>query len=265
MKIVVLNSKGGVGKSTISIQVASAYIFSKTGKKISHYEFDDENQDSMSFRSSEVMSVNASQVARTDLRSDITDIILEHENLVLDIGANKTTVYFLEALIDSGMIHAIDLFIIPLMDGENDALSAVRIYHLLKDIDNEIKVLFALNRVNSSRDINSQFNIFLGDNREVFNDRGVIEEVPNSDREYIKVEDSDAVKYSKNFGMTIYELANLDRDLGKEIRDAIKSRADKQVIKVLSFKKFVKDSCKDYLRSNLEPIFSKLDRKLKSR
>jgi cellulose biosynthesis protein BcsQ len=259
MKIAVVNSKGGVGKSTISIQIASIYLYTKFNTVIEHFEFDDENEDSKAFVNSKVINRHTQSVAKTNLRDTITDILLDYEHLVFDIGANKTTTYFIDALIDTGMMSQIDLFIIPLMDGENDAISAIKIYNQLKEEDSNTKILFALNRVNTNRDINSQFNLFLGDKRGVFNDSGLIDTIAKEDRKYITIEDSDSVKYSKNFGTTIWELAKLQRDISQEIKDALANNESKETIRMLSFKKGVKDDCQDYLNINVDPSFEIID------
>jgi hypothetical protein len=259
MKIAVVNTKGGVGKSTISIQVAAIYLHNKFNTVVEHFEFDDENEDSKAFVNSKVMNRHTQSVAKTNLRDTITDILLDYEHLVLDVGANKTTTYFIDALIDSGMMPKIDLFIIPLMDGENDALSAIKVYEQLKDEDSSVKILFALNRINTNRDLYSQFNVFLGDKRGVFNDSGLIDQIAKEEQHYITIEDSDSVKYSKNFGTTIWELATLDRNIAQEIKDALTNNESKETIRMLSFKKGVKDDCQDYVKINLDPSFKKLD------
>jgi len=263
MNIAVINSKGGVGKSTISIQVAASYLYDTFKLKANHFEFDDENEDNKAFEKSEIINTFNEKVYRTNLRDRITDILLEYENIVFDIGANKTTTYFVDALKESGMMPKIDLFIIPLMDGENDALNAIKIFNTLKDEDASSKIIFALNRININRDIYSQFNVFLGDKRGVFNDNGLIDQIDIMYREYISIEDSDAVKYSKNFGLSIYELSALDRDISGEIKTALKNNESKETIRMLSFKKGVKDDCDVYTKNILKPAFQILNKILK--
>lgn len=264
MNIAIINSKGGVGKSTISMQIASAYLYQTTSKVVNHFEFDDENRDNISFVHSNIVKTHTQEVEKSNLRDKLTDILLENDNVVIDVGGNKTTVYFIRALLESGMNHNIDLFIIPLMDGESDALSAIKIYEIVKEASPSTPVLFALNRLQKNADVKTQFNVFLGDERGIFNDEGLIEKIPQEDRNIISIEDNEVIKYSKNFGLTIWELAHINRDLGKEVQDAIESGASSQHIKILSFKKGVKDDCISFLNNQLTPIFTKFDDLLKT-
>ncbi len=263
MNIAIINSKGGVGKSTISMQIAATYLYQSTAKVVNHFEFDDENRDNLSFENSNIVKINTQEVEKSNLRENLTDILLENNNVVIDVGGNKTTVYFIRALLESGMNHNIDLFIIPLMDGESDAISAIKIYNIVREASANTPVLFALNRVQQNADLKKQFNIFLGDERGIFNDEGIIESVKEDDRNMIAIEDNEVIKYSKNFGLTIFELANINRDLDREVKEAIENRASSQDIKILSFKKGVKDDCNEYLENTLEPIFKQLDLLLK--
>ena len=260
MNIVLINSKGGVGKSTISMQIASTYIFQTTGKKVNHFEFDDENQDNISFKKSSIINTYSQKVDKTNLRETLTDILMDYTNVVIDVGANKTTVNILDALLKSGMIFKVDIFIVPIMDGESDANSAIKIYQKIKDMDENATIVFALNRLHTNKDVNSQFDIFLGDDRSIFNEKGIIESIPQKDRHIIKLEDSDVIKYSKNFGLTIWELALTNRDIGIEIKDALNKETNKELIKTLSFKKGIKDDCLNYLKTNLHPTFLEIDK-----
>jgi cellulose biosynthesis protein BcsQ len=259
-KVVVLNAKGGVGKSTISMQVVVPYLFTRhENSVINYYEFDDENEDSKSFINSKLVKSNQIKVIDSNLREVVVDIILRDESMCIDVGANKTTSYFIASLIDSGMIDAVDLIIIPLADGELDAINAIELYYKIKESKSEVKVLFILNRYNTLRDIHSQFDIFLGDKRGFFDTQGLIENLAEGDRNYITLPDSDTIKYCRSFGTTVWELAHLDRDLAGQLKEAIKEKKDKQEIKMLSFKKALKGDCELYTKNSLEPIFEKID------
>ena len=62
-KILILNAKGGVGKSTISMQVVVPYLYLRGEKEIvNYYEFDDENEDSKSFINSKLVNSNQIKV-----------------------------------------------------------------------------------------------------------------------------------------------------------------------------------------------------------
>ncbi len=54
--IIIPQTKGGVGKSTVAIQVITPYLYKKHGKKITNIEIDDENNDSKSFTRTEIVN-----------------------------------------------------------------------------------------------------------------------------------------------------------------------------------------------------------------
>ena len=258
-KIAVINTKGGVGKSTISMQLLVPYLYQKFNTPISFFEFDDENEDSISFEKSRLVWLEKVKVSGQDLREELREIMLLENHVVMDVGANKTAVYVLDSLIESGMIYALDAVIIPLMDGELDATSAVNIYQKIKQANSEVKTLFALNRWNETRDIQLQFDIFLGDKYGFFDTKGAINYVNEEDRHYVVLSDSDAIKYSRAFGVTLWELANMPMDVDNELKNALKAGASKEEIKRLSFKKSLKNDCERYNEKILCHAFKKLD------
>jgi len=259
-KVVVLNAKGGVGKSTVAMQVIVPYLYMKNKKEpIDYYEFDDENEDSKSFINSKLTKSTQIKVQDSNLRDSVTDVVLSDNFACIDVGANKTTNYFLGSLIDSGMIHAIDLIVIPLADGELDAINAIELYYKVREITKEINIVFVLNRYNELRDLYTQFDIFLGDKRGFFDKKGFIENILDSDRNYVTLADSDAVKYCRSFGVTVWELATMQRDLDAQLKEALKNKKDKQTIRLLSFKRALKNDCELFTSKNLEPIFEKFN------
>ncbi len=259
-KIAVINTKGGVGKSTVSMQLVVPYLYQKFKQPVSFFEFDDENEDSISFEKSRLVWLEKVEVAGKDLREELRDILLLENHIVMDVGANKTAVYVLESLIDSGMVYMLDAVVIPLMDGELDAVSAITIYQKLKNAHPAIKTIFVLNRWNESRDLEHQFDIFLGDKYGFFETKGVINYIDQKDRNYLVLSDSDAIKYSRAFGVTVWELANQNIDVDRELKEAIAQGASKEEIKRLSFKKSLKRDCERYNERILQKAFAKLDR-----
>ncbi len=258
-KIAVINTKGGVGKSTISMQLVVPYLYQKFKNPISFFEFDDENEDSISFEKSKLVWLEKVRVAGRDLREELREILLLDNHICLDVGANKTAVYVIDALLDSGMIYTLDAAVIPLMDGELDATSAIQIYQKLKNANPNLKTIFALNRWNENREVESQFDIFLGDKYGFFDTKGVINYIDERDRNYLVLADSDAIKYSRAFGITLWEFANQSLDVDKELKEAIAKGASKEEIKRLSFKKALKIDCEKYNQRILRKAFKKLD------
>ena len=262
LKILVANAKGGAGKSTVSMQVLVPYLFRNSNEQVVLYEFDDENEDSKSYADSRIVKTEQIKVSNKNMRDELQNILISDTTLCIDVGANKTATMVIDALKDSGMIFYLDLVVIPMMDGEIDAVSALNMYISLKDAHPELKVIFALGRANLSRDMFCQFDIFLGDKRGVTNDGGMVEMIQYEDRLYFPVHDSDAIKYSRQFGSTVWELARINRDIDVELKEAIMSGHDTQRVKLLSFKRSLKKDCANYLDTTLDPAFKMLDQRL---
>lgn len=237
------------------MQLIAPYLYLKNEYPISYFEFDDENEDATTFNKSSLIWLEKVNVLGLDLREQLRDILLLENSLCMDVGANKTTVYILDALFDSGMIYALDLVAIPLMDGEVDAASALDIYHKVKKENPNLKTVFVLNRWNENREIESQFDLFLGDKYGFFGTKGVINYIDEKDRNYIVLADSDAIKYSRGFGVTLWELANSKDDIDNELKEAIKKGFSKEDIKKISFKRALKKDCQDYRDIYLKKSF----------
>lgn len=257
LKILVLSSKGGVGKSTVSMQIVIPYLFEKNNKNsISLYEFDDENIDSLSYGGSRLSNRESIDVEEFMIMEKFIEILSKDEFCCIDVGGNKSTSLCLDTLNDCGMISQVDLAIIPLLDGEQDAINAKSVYNRLKEMDSSVKIIFALNRVKNQKFVEYQFDNFFGDIRGIFDDKdALIHNIENKDA-YICVDDSDMIKYSRKFGMTIYEIAEQDRDFIVEFKNANEEKQKK----LIAFKNYIYQNAKRYFENTIQLCYRRLDK-----
>jgi len=262
LRVAVISSKGGVGKSTISMQLVVPYLFEKNNNQVvSHYEFDDENNDSSSFGASILTKRKQVSVASPLLREELAEIFAKDEALCLDIGANKTTMTVIEALNDSGMINFLDLVVIPILDGEQDAVNASFIYSVLKGYNKNLKFVFVLNRVKNTYYVHYQFENYFGDVRGIFQHiNSVVDNLFEEDRKnYVLMLDDEIIKYSRRFGLTIYEMEKQKKDFIKALRSSFSNLSEEDEIKLLSFKNYISKSASSYAEDILYVAFDKID------
>ena len=221
MKAIIINTKGGVSKSTIAIQIVATYILRKYTKSYL-FEFDDENLDSENFTESQIISKRV-EVGNGDyLSKTVTKLLAKKsDNLVFDIGGNKTTTLFIDALKKSNMSMAVDLFIIPIGSGSQDVVNAFKTYKLINDLG--INIIFALSRSRHE----------IGHPRIKYQYRDFFNTFPN--HKYFILEDSDAIDLSRELKKTIYEITidtDVQDDLFKIRNDAYLDGNDKLVVEV---------------------------------
>jgi len=261
-KILVISSKGGVGKSTISMQIATPYLYINNDKKpISYYEFDDENQDHLSFKNSDLSVRESIEVSDNFLRDRLADIFSKDEAICVDIGGNKTTTLALKAFRDSGMIDLVDLVIIPLLDGEQDGINASVVYNTLQHIKPNIKVLFILNKVKNKINFEYQFENYFGDPRGLFDTKYALKTYLKDDdfENYAIMLDDDIIKYSRRFGMTIYEISEENKDYVTKLRKNIPNYTHEKETRLICFKTYIDNSSKEYYNTVILPIFNQID------
>ena len=262
LKVAVVSSKGGVGKSTVSMQLVVPYIFERCGKQsVRHYEFDDENNDSASFGASALSTRGQVSVSSPLLREELAEIFAQDEALCLDIGANKTTMTLIEALHDSGMINFLDFVVIPILDGEQDGINASFIYSVLKGYNDKLKFIFVLNRVKDLEYAQYQFENYFGDARGIFkNINAVVDNLFEEDKDnYLLMLDDEIIKYSRRFGLTIYEIEQQKKDFIKALEGSFANLSTKEEIKLLSFKNYIAKSASSYVNDVILKAFDKID------
>lgn len=260
LKVIVLSSKGGVGKSTISMQLIAPFLYEFSGKTtIAYYEFDDENSDCLSYGDSHLTSRQIVEVSSPILREELAQIFHKDETACFDIGGNKTTTIVLDAFQESGMIHFVDLAVIPLLDGEQDGINAIIIYSMLKDMRPDLKFIFILNRAKNHRYVEYQFDNYFGDIRGIFeNNNSVKNCLFDHDDNFITLIDDDIIKYSRRFGLTIYEIAQQNKNFIDLLKINLKNMSNEQEVKLTSFKNYIKNASDSYYENVLKLGFEKL-------
>lgn len=251
-KIVVINNKGGVGKTTSSNELFAPFLsFENDMKPTLVYEFDEENIHGAKYINSDCIEFSPQKVTGVNLEENIANILLSDSHTVIDIGANKSTTYFLEALEKSALDQIVSLMAIPLSDGEQDALNARTIYRKIRKMNEDIPILFILSRYNPSRELEYQFDYFFD---------SLLPYIEEKDRNWIALNDSDTIKFARREGKTVFELSYDNIDFKNQINKAIKKRKSQEKIKELSRKNRLFKDCIEYRKEILIPAFNKIKR-----
>ena len=245
MTIAVVNTKGGASKSTVAFQVAAASFLAKN-QEVQLIEFDDENKDSETFSSSKIESYQVEIGDGTDIEEVLKNTLLvsSSENLVIDVGGNKTTTIIIDGLKKTRLYRKIDLFIIPMSGGHQDLKNAQKTYELIKDFG--VPVIFALSRVRNPKRLKFQYGEFF----KVF-----------PDEKYLVLKESDVIDLSRRNAKSIYEIA-FDEEEKKIIEDMLDDafdNDDNRRIAQFSTVLQIYDESEEYAEKILKPAFEVIE------
>lgn len=247
MKIAVVNTKGGASKSTVSFQVASTYFLEKN-LEVKLIEFDDENKDSEHFEKSKIISEQIEVGTGDGLNDMLRTRLLNNDNLVLDIGGNKTTTLMINALSATRMHRKIDLFIIPMSGGSQDVINAFKTHKMILAMNENAKVIFALSRVRNLKRLSFQYKDFFS------SDISLI-------YKHFILQDSDVIDLSRNEKKSVYEIA-LDAEYKKKLDKLFdKSMDDNDMIQSARLSTLLEiiDEASIYYKTNLKVAYALID------
>lgn len=255
--IIIPQTKGGVGKSTVAMQVLAPYLYKKHNKKITYIEIDDENNDSQSFTQTQIVN---KRMLGTNKLSELDELILmddKHE-VIIDVGGNKTSSLVLDEIKKVGSFGNIK-WIIPLGDGELDGKNAIATMKKIRKIENnpEQNMLFALNRSISMEPdyIHEQFINFFG--HPYLENSALISKFLKNPR-YFVVKNDKIITMSRYLGSTVWELAYNTTDFAQKAMEA-KDKGDIQLAKRYLFFRRLQTESKDYVLEVLNKIFFDLN------
>lgn len=247
IKIAILNTKGGAGKSTNSLQVASTY-FLQNDIEVELLELDDENKDSENFINTAIVSRQIRVEDGSFLNETLRNELLNSNNVVLDIGGNKTTTMFIQALKNSRMHRKINLFIIPISSGSQDLVNAKRTYQMLKELG-DVKILFALSRVRNQKRYKYQYLNFFKEFK---------------DEPYYILRDSDVIDLSRNLKKSVFEIAK-DEETKQGLESGLDeafNNNDNDLISQLSITLEIFDEAQSFVNEYIIPAHKKIEEML---
>ncbi len=256
--IIIPQTKGGVGKSTLAMQVIAPYLYKKHGKKITYIEIDDENNDSQSFNRTEI--VNKSML-KTNKLTQLDELILMDDNheVIVDVGGNKTSSLVLDEIAKIGTFGNVK-WIVPLGDGELDGKNAIATMKKLKKIEPnaEDNLIFALSRAISPEQdyLEEQYVNFFG--HKYLGCKSTITELVN-EAKYIPVVNDKIITMSRYLGSTVWEMAHNNTDFATKAMEARDSGDVEMARKYLFFRR-MQTEAKAYVLNSLNGIFCSLDK-----
>ena len=259
LKVLVVSTKGGVGKSTVAMQLVAPYLYEKNSNRaIKYYECDDTNKDINSYGATSLIKRSIVNMGSPLLTDELFNIVTQAEPVCIDVGGNNTAKALVNVLNESGSLEYIDLVLIPTLDGEQDMINALTTYQNLKSMKKDIKIIFVLNRVKNRTYVAQQFDHFFGDSRGIFKNFLEAKKFINSEELtlYTMLVESDVIRYSRRFGLTVYEIAKIEASYVSEL-------ARSNDPKVASFKHFMSKTCQKYHNEVLRQNFSIIDKKLR--
>lgn len=256
--IIIPQTKGGVGKSTVAMQVIAPYLYKKHGKKITYIEIDDENNDSKSFTRTNIVE---KRMLGTNKISELDELILMDDNheIIVDVGGNKTSSLVLEEIKKVGSFGNVK-WIIPLGDGELDGKNAIATMKKIKKIETnpEKNILFALNRAISMEPdyYEEQFINFFG--HKYLDSSSVMFDLIK-DPNYFPVRNDKIITMSRYLGSTVWEMAYNNTDFALKAVEA-KEKGDIEAARKYLFFRRIQTEAKDYVLEVLNKIFFDLDK-----
>jgi hypothetical protein len=258
--IIIPQTKGGVGKSTLAMQVIAPYLYKKHGKKITYIEIDDENNDSQSFNRTEIVN---KRMLQTNKLKELDELILMDDNheIIVDVGGNKTSTLVLDEIKKVGTFNNVK-WIVPLGDGELDGRNAIATMKKLKKIEANAQdnLIFALSRAISTEQdyLEEQFINFFG--HKYLGSNSTITDVIQNPK-YIPIVNDKIITISRYLGSTVWEMAHNNTDFAKKAVEA-KELGDKESARKYLFFRRIQTEAKDYVLNNLNNVFCALDKEI---
>lgn len=215
---VVLSTKGGVGKSVISLEVVAPYLL-KMGYAPEVRLLNDYNHDESDYENTDLNIVRVNVGSEKDLANNMHNAIeFGDEAVVIDVGGNKTCKVFVSALaLNENHLDDIDLFIIPINDNAGavkNAIDTIKLFEaepLLKNAASKIVIAINQTAFNSKEsDLRKRYYNVFSDLIDVYN------------LKWFSINNMDGLdNFTQIFGLTSYEVHTHTNELKESTLDEL--------------------------------------------
>lgn len=253
LNILVINLKGGAAKSTNSSIVAS-YLQGSTLIEIDKINESDKRIKSKDYKSIQLDFKNESDENFIEFET----VLLDDGIKIIDVGAVKLETFH-QAMISSNLYDTIDLFIIPAMDGKDDADVA---FTYLNTIKNEIdisKVIVAFNRYNPNEysRVEEQFDSWFEKSKQLKQALGFDLE---DDNNWYVIKDARSIKTARKKGVTLKSLVDEDIDELTKKQRSCEDKAER--LKLTQYRALV-NNAQNLFNDYVSPMMQKIQDKIK--
>ena len=198
MIIVVVSTKGGSGKSTMSQQLAATYFLEKE-EPVKLVEIDDENLDSAYLTKSKIFSERLPMGASSSANHVIERLMqMTDKNLVVDVGGNRTATNFIAAAGETDFFSMADFVIVPVSNPGQDEENALLTIKAIKQANPSTKIVLAVTRQMAQSQAEFE---------DVFTRYFRAEELLNVVEKVVFFPQVMAIVHSRALAVTLYEMA----------------------------------------------------------
>lgn len=216
--LVVVNTKGGVGKSTIASQVLPV-LFRDANKKIRIYEIDDNNR---TFYENSKLEFRTLKIEKTEEAIDEVQFALDlGEDIIniVDAGGGNDTKAVLTSIRKAKLKDL--TYLIPINDDFEQFDNVKNTIEFIRDFDASSKIFLIFNRVISLEmdDIKKQFIAFFGSDE--YGIKGRMEEIMQDvEAKFLFIQNTQILSILKNvYHTTMYDFYHNNKDLIENIEN----------------------------------------------
>jgi len=253
--LVVVNTKGGVGKSTIASQVLPV-LFRDFDKKIKIYEIDDNNR---TYYQNSRLEFKTLKVEKTEEAIDEVQFALDLDEDVINIvdaGGGNDTKAVLTSVRKAKLKNLV--YFVPINDDFEQFGNVKNTIEFIRNFDSSSKIFLIFNRVSSleMNDIEKQFIAFFGSDE--YGIKGKVDEIMQDiEEKFLFIQNTQILSILKNvYNTTLYDFYIKNKDLMENIENYRKEWAKngleffKEQMKFYRFTEDVFDLI-DYIDNNV--------------